>query len=150
MSEAVLVSVTALGQAEDGKYYVKKTEDKIYEITSDATVVVLSGVNAKFIDKVSSGKVTIYGQKDSVIFYSVLDSQSTERYFDIKGELNILEISISSTNETLVVDLTEENATCDVKNLSILTNVSSNYSQRINHMKKNHQSNKINIEFGQN
>ena len=31
MSEAVLVSVTALGQAEDGKYYVKKTEDKIYE-----------------------------------------------------------------------------------------------------------------------
>lgn len=150
MNEAVLVSVTALGQAEDGKYYVKKTEDKIYEITSDATVVVLSGVNAKFIDKVSSGKVTIYGQKDSVISYSVLDSQSTERYFDIKGELNILEISISSTNETLVVDLTEENATCDVKNLSILTNVSSNYTQRINHMKNSTYSNIKNVGVAMN
>lgn len=133
MSEAVLVSISALGQAEDGKYYINKTEDKIFEIDQNANIVVGAGINAKFIDRVSDGEIHIYGLKDSVISYYILDAKSTNRFFDIKGELSVLEISISSTKEKLHIALTNEMANCDVKNLSILTKVSSVYEQRIDH-----------------
>ena len=145
MNEAVLVSVTALGQAEDGKIYITKTEDKIFEVTSDATIIVKDGVNAKIVDKSKNSNISLYGEKDSVISYYILDSVSTKRCFDIKGELNILEVSISSTNETLNVSLTSENATCDVKNLSILNKVSSNYLQQIDHTKSQTFSNIKNV-----
>ena len=77
MNEAVLVSVTALGQAEDGKYYVNKTTNTIYEVLDDVSIVVKEGVNAKFVDKSKNKNIHITGLKDSYISYYVLDSSSS-------------------------------------------------------------------------
>ena len=133
MNDSVLVSVTALGQAEDGKYYVTKTKDEIYEINGDIEVVVNEGVNAKFVDKAKNANIHLTTKKDSSVTYYILDSVSSNRKFDICGELRVLEISVSSTDESLYINLLEENSNVNVENLSILTKVSSTYQQRIDH-----------------
>lgn len=133
MDEVVLVPVTALGQAEDGKYYINKTKDEIYLIESSCNIVVNDGVNAKFIDKTKNEEINVLGLKDSSIQYFVLNSTSTNRVFDIHGEINVLEISVSDTEEALHINLLEENATANVENLSVLSKVSSKYTQRIDH-----------------
>lgn len=133
MSDAKLVSITALGLAEDGKYYVKDTKDEIYEITSDCNIVVENNVNAKFIDKTKNAKIHLTSLKDSVVMYYILDSTSSNRDFDVNGSFNTVEISITNTIESLNINLLSENAEANVENLSILSEVSSTYTQRIDH-----------------
>ncbi len=133
MDEVVLVPVTALGQAEDGKYYINKTKDEIYLIESSCNIVVKDGVFAKFIDKTKNQEVFILGLKDSSIQYYVLNSTSTKRIFDIHGEINVLEIFVANTEESLNINLLEENSIANVENLSVLSKVSSTYTQRIDH-----------------
>ena len=133
MANSELVLLTALGQAEDGRYLIKETLDAIYLIEKDADIKVSSGINVKFIDKTNNANIHIESEKDSVVSYFVLNSESTKRVFDVYGELNVLEISVSNTEETLNVNLLTENASCNVENLSILTDVTSTYHQRIDH-----------------
>ena len=133
MANQELVLISALGQAEDKKYYIKDTKDEIYIIDQDMDIVVLDGINAKFLDRTKNANIHIMGLKDSSITYYVLNSQSSNRCFDIHGELNVVEISISSTEESLLIHLLNENAQANVENLSILTEVSSIYTQRIDH-----------------
>lgn len=133
MANQELVLISALGQAEDKKYYIKDTKDEIYIIDQDMDIVVLDGINAKFLDRTKNCNIHIIGLKDSSITYYVLNSQSSNRCFDIHGELNVVEISISATEESLLIHLLNENAQANVENLSILTEVSSIYTQRIDH-----------------
>ena len=105
MANQELVLISALGQAEDKKYYIKDTKDEIYIIDQDMDIVVLDGINAKFLDKTKNCTIHMEGLKDSSITYYVLNSQSSKRCFDIHGELNVVEISISATEESLIIHL---------------------------------------------
>ena len=103
MANQELVLISALGQAEDKKYYIKDTKDEIYIIDQDMDIVVFDGINAKFLDRTKNCNIHIIGLKDSSITYYVLNSQSSARCFDIHGELNVVEISISATEESLLI-----------------------------------------------
>ena len=65
MANQELVLISALGQAEDKKYYIKDTKDEIYIIDQDMDIVVLDGINAKFLDRTKNANIHIMGLKDS-------------------------------------------------------------------------------------
>ena len=61
MANQELVLISALGQAEDKKYYIKDTKDEIYIIDQDMDIVVLDGINAKFLDRTKNFNIHIMG-----------------------------------------------------------------------------------------
>ena len=140
-----VISISALGLAEDRIYRINKLTDDIYLIDDECIVEVSSSINCRIVDNTIDKNVKIIGDKASVINYTILNSKNSKRVFDIKGELIINEIVIDDTVEDLLVNLKDENASCDVKLLSIASNAKSVFSQYIDHQEKNTYSNISNV-----
>ena len=130
-----LKNVEELGLSSDNKIYIKNDSNDFYLITKSVSVVVLDNVSVKFIDKSNNANINITGKDYSNIKYIIIESQNTKRFFDIKGTLNIDEINIKDTNESLNVELNLENASVNVKNLTINKAISSKYYQHVIHNK---------------
>ena len=115
MANQELVLISALGQAEDKKYYIKDTKDEIYIIDQDMDIVVLDGINAKFLDRTKNANIHIMGLKDSSITYYVLNSQSSNRSSIYTQRIdhkvgstysNIKNVGVAMNGSNLVFDTT--------------------------------------------
>lgn len=145
-----IVSISALGLAEDGICRINNFDDVIYLVDKSCTILVLDGINAKIIDNTINGNVKIVGNSSSVINYTILNSKNTKRVFDISGELLINEIAMDETAEELLVNLNSENAACDIKLLSIASKTKNVFTQQVNHLVKNTKSNISNVGVAMN
>ena len=117
----------------------------IYLIDDSCKIVVKAGSFASFIDNTSNKEINITIEADASVKYTILDSVSSNRVFDNYGELNVNQITITETNEELLVNLLRENASCDIKSLILADGFRSNFSQLVNHKEKQTFSNISNV-----
>ena len=134
MADLNILSIKALGQANDGKYYID-SNDSIYLVEDECDIVVKEGSYVKIIDKTSNNDINVEVLDSSVCEYYIINNNSNYE-FKVFGELRVLEVSINSANKKFIVSLEKENASCDVKNLSVLDNAKSYYEQKIVHNSK--------------
>ena len=103
-----LVDITALGQAADGFYNI--LDDKsIYVIKDNCKVNIKAGIKAYVIDKTKNSEIYVNVGADSSLDYTIIDSYSTKRLFDVSGELLINEILLHESNESFTCNLLKEN-----------------------------------------
>ena len=131
MAELKIVKISDLGQSD-----INLNNDVIYLIDNDVNLNIKSGINAKFVDVLSNGNVNINVEENSFVSYTILNSSNTKRKFNVYGNLELMEISLDSTNESLDVDLLAENASFNSKCLSFAGNVNSDFHIYVNHLKK--------------
>lgn len=130
MQNKTLIKISDLGLDE---IVIDKTIDSIYVIDCDANIIVKNGAYVSIIDISRNSNISLVGLKDSSIKYCILDSSCSKRLFNIDGELNINEINLGKTNENLEVNLLSENASCNVRCLSIATSIDTVFKQLISH-----------------
>ena len=134
MSDVKLVNISTLGLG-GNLIEINKTSDCIYVIDSNASILVKEGINASFMDTLKNSNVYLTIEKNAVVNYLVLDSVKTNRVFDVFGELQMTEIILNETNESLRVNLELENAVCNISCLSIASQMKNNFVQYVSHNK---------------
>ena len=130
MQNSKLIKISNLGLNEIN---IDKANDSIYLIDFDINITVKEGIFVNIIDNSKNSNISIVGLRDSNIKYTILNSSSSKRVFNISGELNINEINLEATNEELTVNLLNENASCNIRCLSIATNMNNIFKQLISH-----------------
>ena len=127
-----LVDITALGQAADGFYNI--LDDKsIYVIKDNCKVNIKAGIKAYVIDKTKNSEIYVNVGADSSLDYTIIDSYSTKRLFDVSGELLINEILLHESNESFTCNLLKENSNVNKKLLAFASNMKQNVVERVNH-----------------
>lgn len=134
MIDVKRINISTLGLS-GGLIEISNSIDCIYVIDSSANIVVKEGVNASFIDTLRNSNVKLTVERLAVVNYLVLDSVKTNRVFDVYGELQMTEILLEETNESLRVNLDEENSSCNISCLSIASGMFNNFVQYVSHNK---------------
>ena len=117
-------SISSLGLAIDGKYYLNNSE--LIYLIDDSYDIVVDG-NVKLIDITENKNINILGNKNSVINYFTIYGNNGTKNFNIKGELNYLEIAIKASKEIINIYLLEENAQALAKVLALADGMNSNF-----------------------
>ncbi len=131
-----MVSLSGLPLVE-GKYHITATKPVIYEIESDADIVVEQGANVSFLDRTEGKNIKIWSLEDSSVEYTVIDGNGGNRCFEIEGEIHIHSIYLEKAKEILSIDLVKEGAKANVECLCIASDREDILQQQINHCKKN-------------
>ena len=126
-----IIDITALGLADDGFYNI--SNDDIYVIKSDSKINIKPGIKAYLIDNTKNSKIYVNVGNDASVDYTITFSNSTERVFDLYGELIINEVLLENSNEKFTCNLLRENATVNKKLLAFADGIKQNVVERINH-----------------
>ncbi len=129
MADKDIVLASSLGQGS----LINKTEDVMYEITESGAINVADGVFAYILDRTNNKDIEINVGKDASVNYFILNSKNSKRKFIVNGEINVLEINLDETDESINVDLVQENANFNAKVLSFSNNVKSKFSFYADH-----------------
>ena len=124
MADRTIVLASSLGQGS----IINKTEDVMYEINDSQEITISEGVNAYILDNTKNKDVKINVLNGASVNYYVLNSNDSKRTFNVKGEINMIEINLAKTNEKINVSLLAENATFNAKVLSVSNKVKSQIS----------------------
>ncbi|MCR5349949.1 MAG: SufD family Fe-S cluster assembly protein [Acholeplasmatales bacterium] len=140
MSELEIKSLSTLGQASGA--YILDNNNAIYSFDNNVTV---NCVNDGYIlDMANNSNVVINVFENVNLTYYILKSKNTKRTFNVKGNVNVVEISFYESKELLDVKLDLENASFDYKCLSILDKFNANYDIKVYHNKPYTYSNILN------
>lgn len=139
--------ISSLGLAIDGKYYLNNSE--LIYLIDDSYDIVVDG-NVKLIDITENKNINILGNKNSVINYFTIYGNNGTKNFNIKGELNYLEIAIKASKEIINIYLLEENAQALAKVLALADGMNSNFIENIEHKAPNTISNITNVGVSMN
>ena len=100
--DRTIKDIKALGQANDGIYQIN--DDKyIYEINDNSKINIKAGIKAYIIDNTNNKEIYVNCGKDSSVEYTILNSNSSKRTFDVYGELIINEILLEKSNESFTI-----------------------------------------------
>lgn len=143
MADFDLVSIKALGQANDGSYLID-INNVIYEIEDNAKLVIKENAYVRLLDRTIGKNIEVEVKSGATLEYYIVNSTSSHN-FKVYGELRVMEVSLNETKEDFIVSLEKQNAVCDIKNLSILDGSKSYYNQKIIHNDKETFSNISNI-----
>ncbi|MBR4496324.1 MAG: SufD family Fe-S cluster assembly protein [Acholeplasmatales bacterium] len=130
MADRTIVLASSLGQGS----IINKTEDVMYEINDSQEITIYEGVNAYILDNTKNKDVKINVLNGASVNYYVLNSNDSKRTFNVKGEINMIEINLAKTNEKINVSLLDENATFNAKVLSFSNKVKSQISFYADHL----------------
>ena len=95
MADRTIVLASSLGQGS----IINKTEDVMYEINDSQEITISEGVNAYILDNTKNKDVKINVLNGASVNYYVLNSNDSKRTFNVKGEINMIEINLAKTNE---------------------------------------------------
>jgi len=126
-----IIDITALGQAADGFYNI--SNEDIYVIKSDCKINVKPGIKAYIIDNSCNSKIYVNVLADASVDYTIINSKSTERVYDLNGELLVNEILLEDSNEKFTCNILKENSTVNKQLLAFADNMKQNVVERINH-----------------
>lgn len=141
MADKKIVLASSLGQ----RSIINKTEDVIYEITDSIDLTIADGVNAYILDRTNNKDVVINVSKDANVNYYIINSLNSKRSFNVSGEINVLEINLGKTDESLNSKLLNENAVFNAKLLSFSNGTDSKFSFYASHESKKTFSNIENV-----
>ncbi len=141
MADRDIILASSLGQGS----IINKTEDVMYEVTESGAINVADGVNAYILDRTNNKEIEINVLEGASVNYFILNSNNSKRLFNVKGEINVLEINLSETNESINANLLTENASFNAKVLSFSNNVKSKISFYADHKAKKTFSNIENV-----
>ncbi|MBE6136965.1 MAG: SufD family Fe-S cluster assembly protein [Erysipelotrichaceae bacterium] len=150
MSNQNVISIKAMGLAKDNSLHITNSTDDIYLIDDNITINVDEFVKASFIDITRNNDVCVTIGNSSNVNYIILDGSNSNRKFKVNGEIQITEIALEQTNESLEIDLNEENANAIVKCLVISSNMRNTFKQYISHNAKMTTSNITNVGVAMN
>lgn len=139
-----VISVSAMGLAKDN-LIINKSEDVIYLIDDEISVCILDNVNASFIDVAKDKNINIKIGTNSSVDYIIIDGINSKRNYQVYGEINITEISLSQSVESIHIDLNQEYSAAFVKCLAVCSNMKNIYNQYISHNSKSTISNIMNV-----
>ena len=141
MADRDIVLASSLGHGST----ILKTEDVMYEITDSMTLNVKEGVNAYILDRTFNKEIVLNVEANASVTYFVLNSFNSNRKFNIKGEMNLLEINLNESNESCNVDLLIENSSFNAKLLSFSNKINSKFTFYVDHLSKKTFSNIENV-----
>lgn len=124
--------ISSLGQSDMG--YKINDNKCIYLINSDCKLEIES--DAYILDLTNGNNVNVKVLENATLNYYVLNSNNSKRYFDVLGNVNVIQVSFRESLELLNVNLNLENASFDYKCLSILDKNNANYDIKVFHNKK--------------
>ncbi len=131
MGELDIKKISSLGQ-ENGAY-ILNSNDAIYEISKSETINVTS--DAYILDLSSKADVNINVSENVNLKYYILKSKNTNRCFNVKGNVEVIEVSFYKSDEALNVNLDLEESRFEYKCLSILDKNNANYNIKVYHNK---------------
>ena len=126
-----MIDITVLGQASDGFYLIN--DESVYVIKNDCKIKIKDGIKAYIIDNTENSSVYVFVGNDASLDYTILNSKSSKREFDVNGELIVNEILLDESNESFTCNLLKENSTVNKKLLAFADNSKQNVVERINH-----------------
>ena len=129
--ERKMIDITALGQASDGFYLIN--DESVYVIKNDCKIKIKDGIKAYIIDNTENSSVYVFVGNDASLDYTILNSKSSKREFDVNGELIVNEILLDESNESFTCNLLRENSTVNKKLLAFADNSKQDVVERINH-----------------
>ena len=129
--ERKMIDITALGQASDGSYLIN--DESVYVIKNDCKIKIKDGIKAYIIDNTENSSVYVFVGNDASLDYTILNSKSSKREFDVNGELIVNEILLDESNESFTCNLLRENSTVNKKLLAFADNSKQDVVERINH-----------------
>ena len=140
-----IISVSTMGLVENDIVKINKPIDDILLIEDDCNIEIASNLYVTILDKSNGKNIAISCAQGSTVKYIIVDSASSNRVFNVSGELLINQISLEETAEKLNVNLLNENASCDIKNLVIAAKTKNSFAQYVDHLIGNTKSNIINV-----
>lgn len=147
--QRIIKDIKALGQANDGIYQIN--DDKyVYEINDNSKINIKAGIKAYIIDNTINKEIYVNCGKDSSVEYTILNSNSSKRVFDVYGELIINEILLEKSNESFTCNLLGENSSVNKKLLAFADNMDQYVLERVNHKVSKTYSNISNIGISMN
>ena len=129
--ERKMIDITALGQASDGFYLIN--DESVYVIKNDCKIKIKDAIKAYIIDNTENSSVYVFVGNDASLDYTILNSKSSKREFDVNGELIVNEILLDESNESFTCNLLKENSIVNKKLLAFADNSKQNVVERINH-----------------
>lgn len=139
-----VVSISSIPEKE-GKVKITQSKNVIYSIEEDVCIEVSPNVEVFILDITKNKKISVLGLEGSKIHYTIVESQNSQRVFQMEGELEINEIHLEENQEALWIDLIHEGASAQVNCLCIGSKVKNYFTQRITHSKKYTTSNISNV-----
>ena len=147
--ERNILNISVLGQTEDGFYKIVD-DSNIYLINDNSKILINAGIKAYIIDETNNKEVYVKVLDDASLDYTIINSNSSKRVFDLYGELDINEILLDNTDESFICNLLKENANVNKKLLAFADNMNQNVVERINHEIEKTYSNISNIGVSMN
>ena len=118
----------------NASFEIKENGD--YAIKKSALIKALNHSTSNIYDSLSDTEVVLFVEEGSTVNYFVVNSTSNKRTFNVEGTLNVVEINVDKTSDSLLIKLEKENAEAYVKNLVIANNIESTFIQNITHNSK--------------
>ena len=116
-------------------FEIKENGD--YAVKGTVLIKALNHSNSNIYDSLDNdSEVVLFVEEGSIVNYYVTNSSNIKRTFNVEGTLNVIEINVDKTRDSLFITLNKENAEAYVKNLVIANNLESTFIQNITHNSK--------------
>ncbi|MDE5867553.1 MAG: SufD family Fe-S cluster assembly protein [Anaeroplasmataceae bacterium] len=125
----------------DQCWYVQKSIKEPILIQDNAHIIVSKGIHTSFIEIASDASIKLEVIEDAFVEYQMINSKNMKRNFKCYGTLNLMQICLEATDESLEVHLLKEGASSKLELLSIMNQDDTVFHQQMNHLCPNTESN---------
>lgn len=125
----------------DQCWYVQKNIKDSILVKENAHIIVSKGVVVSLIEIANNATIELEIASDAHVEYQMINSKNMKRNFKCYGTLNLMQICLEATEESLEVQLLKEGASSKLELLSIMNQGNTVFHQQMNHLCKNTDSN---------
>ncbi|MDE7100865.1 MAG: SufD family Fe-S cluster assembly protein, partial [Anaeroplasmataceae bacterium] len=125
----------------DQCWYVQKSIHEPILVKENTHIIVSKGVVVTLVEIASKATIELEIASDASVEYQMINSKNMKRIFKCYGTLNLMQICLEATEESLEVQLLKEGASSKLELLSIMNQGSTVFHQQMNHLCKNTESN---------
>lgn len=112
---------------------ITKSSEQSILIQQDIKITVCTGVTAKIVDITNQGSIEVVVEQNAILHYQVLNSSNTHRLIQCAGTVDVLEISLHPTTESITIFLNEPEANASISLLAIDAKEKQRHNQSIIH-----------------
>lgn len=125
---------------EGNTFIVDKEFDSYILIEDNVDILVKENINVTFVDKTNNKNINLSSEENTNISYFSLLSLNSNKTFDIKGNLDLVSISLDNTEESIKINLLSKGAKLNQRTLAISKDENMIFNQYVSHKAKNTES----------